>query len=67
MEKRGWDKCGWILDGICCKDLDAARTWICEKGFPRLHGTYTPCTLPKGTKIEVCERFYEEKNADNNV
>ena len=59
--KKGWDRCDWNLDGICCKDLDAGRTWVCEKGFPRLHGKYTKCTLRKGTKIDVCNSFKEAK------
>ena len=58
--RKGWDKCKWILYGVCCKDLDAGRTWICEKGFPRLHGQYIKCTYPKGTKIDMCESYEEE-------
>ena len=59
-EKRGWDKCGNNLTGICCKDLDGGRTWICVKGFPRLHGKYVKCNLAKGKMIDVCNEYYEE-------
>ena len=55
--KKGWDRCDNNLNGICCKDLDAARTWVCVKGFPKLHGKYIPCNLKKGTSIDVCGYF----------
>ena len=57
---RGWDRCENNIDGICCKDIETARTWICVKGFPRLKGKYVKCKLPKGTMFDVCEYFKEE-------
>jgi len=63
--KKGWDKCGNLLNGFCLKDIDSARVWDCVKGFPKFNkeqqsSMYVKCNLPKGKVITVCKDFYEE-------
>ncbi len=64
--KQGWDRCDWLIwDEFCCKDLDGGRVWVCERGFPKLHGTYIKCKIPKGETIDVCARFKEKEKKEN--
>ncbi len=64
--KKGWERCDNLLGTICCKDLDAGRTWICVKGFPRIYGKYIKCVGKKGTEIEVCRDFIGERKRKKN-